>query len=148
MYILNRGSICLLTIFCSSSASDILNAYYESVGGRDYIFGETKNKKKRGRPSTTAGTPDPKTNGSKRARKSETRHPSSTTPPASLKHATFKPPPGSWEDDVQGIDACEGTDGAVMVFLQWANGHKTQHPLSVVYKRCPQKVRFHFQTTM
>jgi len=27
-----------------------------------------------------------------------------------------------------------------MVFLSWANGHKTQHPLEQVYKRCPQKM--------
>jgi chromobox protein 1 len=75
----------------------------------------------------------------KKARK-HTNHPASTTPPASLEKAAFKPPTGSWEDDVEGIDACEGTDGNVMVFLQWASGHKTQHPLEQVYKRCPQKV--------
>jgi hypothetical protein len=139
-------AICLITIiYYRDSASGILNAYYDSVGGRDYILSERR-KKKRGHPSSSTGTPDPKTNGSKRARKSEARHPSSTTPPASLKHATFKPPTGSWEDDVQGIDACEGTDGEVMVFLQWSNGQKTQHPLHIVYKRCPQKVRIPLQT--
>jgi len=121
----------------TGSASEVLNAYYNSVGGRDLILNE-KNKKKRGRIST--GTPNSKANDNKRARNSDARHPRSTTPPASLKNATFKPPTGSWEDDVQGIDACEGTDGQVMVFLQWSNGQKTQHPLHVVYKRCPQKM--------
>ncbi len=114
----------------------------EGVGGREAILGvsdrdrEPKSKK-RGRAATTS-VPDPVSNG-KKARK-HTNHPASTTPPASLEKAAFKPPTGSWEDDVEGIDACEGTDGNVMVFLQWASGHKTQHPLEQVYKRCPQKV--------
>jgi chromobox protein 1 len=126
----------------SGSAEEILNAYLKSVGGREAILGEdAKNKepktKKRGRAATATSTPDSKPNG-KKARKNA--HPASTTPPASLKNAEFAPPTGSWEDAVQGIDACEGTDGNVMVFLQWASGHKTQHPLEQVYKRCPQKV--------
>lgn len=38
------------------------------------------------------------------------------------------------------IDACEGTEGSVVVFLTWKGGQKTQHPLVQVYKRCPQKM--------
>jgi len=122
------------------SADDVLNEYYASVGGRDFILNGGKKSvasKKRGRPSAGTSTPT-STNGKKRF-KSEP-HPASATPPASLKNTEFKPPTGSWEEDVQGIDACEGTDGNVMVFLQWADGHKTQHPLEQVYKRCPQKM--------
>jgi len=135
---------CLLRVFSySPSAEEILNKYLKSVGGREAILGEDAQKKepkikKRGRTSTATSTPDNKPNG-KKPRKNIT-HPASTTPPASLEKAAFKPPTGSWEDEVQGIDACEGTDGNVMVFLQWASGHKTQHPLEQVYKRCPQKV--------
>ncbi len=114
-----------------------MNEYLESVGGRDFITngGIKKDNKKRGRPSS--GTPTSTANGSKK-RKSEP-HPKDTSPPLGMKK-DFKPPTGSWEEDVQGIDACEGSDGKVMVFLSWANGHKTQHPLEQVYKRCPQKV--------
>jgi chromobox protein 1 len=127
----------------SPSAKEILNKYLKSVGGREAILGEDAQKKepktkKRGRAATVTSTPDSKPNG-KKPRKNAP-HPASTTPPASLEKAAFKPPTGSWEDEVQGIDACEGTDGNVMVFLQWASGHKTQHPLEQVYKRCPQKV--------
>jgi len=135
----------LLRIFSySPSAEEILNAYLKSVGGREAILGGDAQKKepktkKRGRAATATSTPDNKPNG-KKPRKNAP-HPASTTPPASLEKAAFKPPTGSWEDEVQGIDACEGTDGNVMVFLQWASGHKTQHPLEQVYKRCPQKVR-------
>jgi chromobox protein 1 len=98
---------------------------------------EKKRGKKRARASTTTESAE-KPNGRK-SRKSS--HPASSTPPASLANVPFKPPTGSWEAEVQGIDACEGTDGQVMVFLSWPGGYKTQHPLDQVYKRCPQKVR-------
>lgn len=66
-------------------------------------------------------------------------HPGSNTPPVSA--GDFKPPTGNWEEQIVAIDACEGGEGAVVVFLTWKGGHKTQHPLSQVYKRCPQRVR-------
>lgn len=131
----------LIAVLSSGSAEEILNTYLESVGGREAILGDhTKKKesktKKRGRAATS--TKDSKPNG-KKAR-TNSQHPASTTPPASLKNAEFVPPTGSWEDAVRCIDACEGDEGDVIVFLQWTNGRKTQHPLEQVYKRCPQKV--------
>lgn len=94
--------------------------------------------KKRGRQSAAAE--DTPTNGSaKRGRKSA--HPSEASPvDKSSKGTQFKPPSGSWEDSVVAIDACEGSDGQVMVYLTWQGGAKSQHPLVQVYKRCPQKV--------
>jgi chromobox protein 1 len=39
------------------------------------------------------------------------------------------------------LDACEDEEsGKLMVYLEWKNGKKTQHPTSVIYQRCPQKV--------
>ena len=58
------------------------------------------------------------------------------------KKADFKPPTGSWEDDVQQIDACEERDGTVSVYLTWKGGQKTQHTRNQVYNRCPQMVRY------
>ncbi|RAL67312.1 hypothetical protein DID88_008074 [Monilinia fructigena] len=95
---------------------------------------DKKQGKKRGRPSA-AGTPQ--TNG-KKSRKNG--HPSSSTPPASLEPFQFKPPSGSWEDDVVTIEAMEGPNAEVIVYLTWKGGYKSQHPLHQVYKRCPQKV--------
>ncbi|KAH8816062.1 hypothetical protein F5884DRAFT_207431 [Xylogone sp. PMI_703] len=125
------------------TASKILNDYLEKVGGRDHLFEEweekrakAKSAKKRGRPR--ADTKEESANGSKRGRK---RHPASTSPPASSsKSGSFKPPSGSWEDEVVEIDACEGHDGKITVFLTWEGGHRTQHPASQVYHRCPQKM--------
>ncbi|KAF4637217.1 hypothetical protein G7Y89_g865 [Cudoniella acicularis] len=125
------------------TASNILNEYLASLGGKEAILEAYKKKKgeaaekkskKRGRSSTSTAT-----NGtaSKRGRKS---HPAEETPPASVKAAEFKPPSGSWEEQVVGIDACEGNEGNVVVYLTWKGDHKTQHPLAQVYKRCPQRM--------
>jgi len=111
----------------------ILNSWKEKKAAS----GEKKGKK-RGRAST--GTPQAGANGSKRGRRNG-NHPANASPPASAKKAEFKPPTGSWEDEVVGIDACEGGEGDVVVYLTWKGGHKSQHPLAQVYKRCPQKVR-------
>ena len=91
--------------------------------------------KKRGRPSSST----PQANG-KRSKRNGT-HPEDTEPPLSAKAVTWKPPPGSWEDHIANLDACEDEDSnSLMVYLTWKNGQKTQHTTSVIYQRCPQKV--------
>lgn len=120
------------------NASSILEEYLESIGGRDKILEDSQeavSKKKRGRP--TAGTP---TNGSKRAKRNES-HISSTPPASALKD--WKPPAGSWENDVESIDAChDEASGKLVVYITWKNKQKTQHDTKIVYSRCPQKVWF------
>jgi len=129
----------------SETAAVILGEYLESVGGKDLILSTWEEKKaeaasgKKGKKRGRASTGTPLENGAKRGRKSKD-HPASATPPSSVAAADFKPPTGSWEDAVVAIDACEGTEGSVVVYLTWKGGHKTQHPLAQVYKRCPQKV--------
>jgi chromobox protein 1 len=136
----------LLTILdFSGSADEIVEAYLESVGGRDAVLAndtqmpEPKKSMKRGRPS--AGTQDetPQKPNGKRARKNTT-HPKDTTPPASLKDVAFKPPSTNWEEAVKKIEALEDENGVVWVFLTWDSGHRTRHELTQVYRRCPQKV--------
>lgn len=61
---------------------------------------------------------------------------------AGAKATNFKPPTGSWEEDILDIDACEESDRTVKVYLTWKGGQKTQHTLDQVYKRCPQMVRY------
>ncbi|KAI9645105.1 hypothetical protein NHQ30_005839 [Ciborinia camelliae] len=132
------------------TAQDILNAYLKRVGGKAHLMdqfnekkaeaaeaAEKKQGKKRGRPSMGASAGTPQTNG-KKSRKNG--HPSSSTPPPSLEHAQFKPPSGSWEDDVVTIEAMEGPNAEVIVYLTWKGGAKSQHSLHQVYKRCPQKM--------
>ncbi|KAI2633246.1 heterochromatin protein one [Hypomontagnella submonticulosa] len=118
------------------NASEVLKEYLESVGGRDKILEDSKSAtktKKRGRPSA-GGTP---TNGAKRRRNGS--HPASETPPTTGR--AWKPPVGSWEDEVEAIDAChDEATGKLVVYLTWRNGHKTHHDTKAVYQRCPQKM--------
>ena len=124
---------------CRENASAILDAYLDSVGGRDAIFAETakvENTKKRGRKSVGEST------ASKKARKEKDKdHPATLSPPASAKAAKWKPPPGNWDDQIREVDAAQDeTTGKLVVYLTWDNGQKTKHPTETVYKRCPQKV--------
>ncbi|KAI0378997.1 heterochromatin protein one [Hypomontagnella monticulosa] len=118
------------------NASEVLKEYLESVGGREKILADSKSAtktKKRGRPAA-GGTP---TNGAKRRRNGS--HPASETPPTTGR--AWKPPVGSWEDEVEAVDAChDETTGKLLVYLTWRNGHKTHHDTKVVYQRCPQKM--------
>jgi len=127
------------------TASEILKSYLDSIGGKEKIMADYHEKKEantgKGAKKRARASTDAEANGSapKRGRKGKNGvHPESTTPPASSPE--FKPPTGNWEEQIVGIDACEGGEGAVIVYLTWKGGHKTQHPLSQVYKRCPQRM--------
>lgn len=126
-----------LTVICRESAGDILEEYFNKIGGREAIFEETEKAargKKRRRQSAGAQNA-----GTKRSRKKGS-HPDSATPPAAAKK--WSPPSGSWEDDIDVIDACEEeSSGKLVIYLNWKNGQKTKHDTSVIYKKCPQKVR-------
>ncbi|RSL96017.1 hypothetical protein CEP52_011750 [Fusarium oligoseptatum] len=66
-------------------------------------------------------------------------HPADTTPPATAKK--WSPPAGSWEDEIETIDACEEEgSGKLVVYLIWKNGNKTKHDTQIIYKKCPQKM--------
>lgn len=116
------------------NASDILAEYLLAHGGEDKILEESEKGvkgKKRGRPAASAPAAGKRRKGD---------HPSDSTPPATTK--AWKPPAGSWEDEVQSIDAChDENSGKLIVYLTWKNGQKTQHETKVIYQRCPQKVR-------
>lgn len=127
-----------LTEWNRENAQSCLDEYFERVGGKDKIMAEIQNglkNKKRSRPQSN--TP---TSTSKRSRKNGD-HPGESSPPATAKAVQWKPPAGSWEDQILELDACEDEEaGKLMVYLTWKNGARTQHETSVIYKRCPQKV--------
>ena len=132
----------------SITATKVLDEYLSTIGGKEALLAAWESKrsetgekkgKKRGRASTTTDA----ANGSAKKTK-KIGHPAASTPPASAKAAEFKPPTGSWEEDVVGIDACEGPEGAIVVYLTWKGGQKSQHPTAQVYKRCPQRVSNHY----
>ncbi|KAF5017738.1 hypothetical protein F66182_10308 [Fusarium sp. NRRL 66182] len=117
------------------TAQEILDRYFDQFGGREKLFEQTetaaKTKKRRraanGTPSTT----------SKRSR-TNAAHPSASAPPATAKK--WSPPAGSWEDEIETIDACEDEgSGKLIVYLIWKNNQKTKHDVDIIYKKCPQK---------
>lgn len=118
------------------NAAEILQEYFKSIGGREKIFEQTSSAlkgRKRGRQSNSA------TPAEKRSRKNG--HPADSTPPATARAAEWKPPSGSWDEEVDTVDMCQDEEnGTFIVYLTWKNGKKTQHPKEVVYRRCPQKV--------
>lgn len=117
------------------SAGEILSAYLESIGGREKIFEETQEAARGKKRNRTASTTPAAT---KRSRRNGT-HPSDSTPPATADK--WSPPAGSWEDEIETIDACEDEgSGRLVVYLVWKNGRKTKHDTKVIYKKCPQKV--------
>ncbi|KAF3164944.1 hypothetical protein TWF788_000856 [Orbilia oligospora] len=98
-----------------------LEEYLQEIGGRP-----SQTPGKRGRKSTGgASTPAPK----KTRVKQETAGEDEWDPPA-----------GSWEDDVRMIETLERNGGDHICYIQWVNGRRSQHPLHVVYQRCPQKM--------
>ena len=118
----------------------MVEEYFDSLGGREKVFA-SKGKKattKRGRKSDIASASTKK---AKTEKKSQSR---SVTPKQN--EEKFTPPSGSWEDEIKAVDAAEGAEGQVQVYLTWRNGQKTQHPLETCYKRCPQKMLKFFES--
>jgi chromobox protein 1 len=120
--------------FHNREATEVLQEYFAGVGGRQAILDQTEKAKAKKRGRTGSDQPA----GTKRQRKNGV-HPADTEPPATKKK--WQPPSGSWEDDIENIDACEEEGGGkLVVYLNWKNGQKTKHETSVIYKKCPQKV--------
>ncbi|KAH7111581.1 hypothetical protein EDB81DRAFT_848989 [Dactylonectria macrodidyma] len=122
--------------FLSVSGDEILNQYFDTIGGRDKIFEESDRaaKTKKGRQSTN-GTFSIRP---KRLQRNEA-HVGDETLLATTK--PWNPPSGSWEDEIETIGACEEDDnGKLIVYLIWKNGQKTKHEAQIIYKKCPQKM--------
>jgi len=117
----------------------ILKQYWQKIGGRENLFKETEKAvagKKRGRQAGGGGG-----GGGASKRRKNGDHASDDDVPESLKSKAFKPPSGSWEDAVDLVDMYRDENGALMVYLTWNSGDKTQHMARQAYQRCPQKVR-------
>ncbi|KAK3214898.1 hypothetical protein GRF29_19g1584803, partial [Pseudopithomyces chartarum] len=95
----------------------------------------------------------------KRGRKSVANSETSTSVAAKRmkKEKPWAPPAGSWEDDVDHVETVEQRvnpkTGAQEKFgyLMWKHrseeGHqiKTQHPLQLIFKKCPQRMLAYFE---
>lgn len=67
------------------------------------------------------------------------------------KEPEWSPPTGSWEDEVDRVDTVEQrldpkTGKSVKYgYLVWKRQNKTQHPLHLIFKKCPQKMLAYFE---
>ncbi|SPJ79167.1 related to chromatin-associated swi6 protein [Fusarium torulosum] len=118
------------------SGDEILNEYFDTIGGRHKIFEESNRAAKtKRRIPTTNGTFGTRL---RRLRQNKV-HVTDETLLATAKK--WSPPSGSWEDEIETIDACEkDNDGYLIVYIIWKNGQKTKHGTEIVYKKCPQKM--------
>ncbi|KJZ69588.1 hypothetical protein HIM_11025 [Hirsutella minnesotensis 3608] len=114
---------------------DLLEEYLEKVDRAKEV---TKRRRKEKTPQKQVKSLP--SNGAivRRSRQNRNGNPSVTS------HATtktWKPPSGSWEEEIDSIDACSyGENNEIIVYLTWRNGQKTRHDTSVAYKKCPQKM--------
>ncbi|KAJ4306033.1 hypothetical protein N0V88_000828 [Collariella sp. IMI 366227] len=104
----------------TENATEVLNEYYASIGGRDKLFEETAaaiKSKKRGRPSSSTSRAS-----GKRSRRNGDNS-GDSEPPYSAKAVTWKPPPGSWEEHIAHLDACEDEDSGKLMMLRFYEQH-------------------------
>lgn len=121
------------------SGDEILDEYYSKIGGRDRIFQESEaaqtKKRRRATKETFVTTP-------KRSEQNEVHAANKTL---LVTANQWSPPSGSWEDEIETIDACEEDNGKLVVYLIWKNGQKTKHDTQVIYRKCPQKMLQYYE---
>ncbi|EHA52653.1 hypothetical protein MCOR27_007394 [Pyricularia oryzae] len=119
------------------SADEILDEYLQEHGTVAELyesFSKATKTKKRGRPSAGA------TPGSTKKSRKNGDHPLDSEPPESRKAVAWKPPSGSWEDQIDTVDMTRNDKGELIVWLGWKNGEKSQHKAQQAYTRAPQKM--------
>ncbi|KAI9793300.1 MAG: hypothetical protein M1833_000799 [Piccolia ochrophora] len=115
-------------------AEGALKDYYNGIGGKPKKPAAVKRKRK------SLGTPQATTN-RRKSQKVEARD----TPPED-ENSRWKPPAGSWEEDIQAVDTIERDGDVLWVYLFWRKGKRTRHPLQKCYVKCPQTMlRFYEQ---
>lgn len=121
----------------SEGAGEVLQEYWDSIGGRPEVGG--KGGKKRGRKSTVSNLD------------SAASTPVSTTKRAK-KEVEWSPPAGSWETEVAYVETVTETpdhktgEHQRFAYLVWYNQKKSQHPLRQVYQKCPQKMLEYYES--
>lgn len=126
----------LLVLHATRTLCDMLTRSSEGVVALDEYF------------KTIGGKPE--AGAKKRGRKSaaNTEVDAAVAAKRMKKEPEWSPPTGSWEDEVDRVDTVEQrldpkTGKSVKYgYLVWKRQNKTQHPLHLIFKKCPQKVDF------
>lgn len=125
-----------------------LETYFQEIGGRPANnksnLAMRTDGKKRKLSVSAADTPPSATSRGKGAKKAKDETPFKQIGKKGTKEeksGEFRPPSGSWEDAIIGIDTMEmGDDGLIYVYVVWKQGNHSKHPTSVTNAKCPQKV--------
>jgi chromobox protein 1 len=130
----------------SVTAKETLQEYFDKLGGRPRKKPEPAKKRKR----KTEELDTPKSNGRGKKSKTDTPEPAtiSTKKGAGRKTQTeWKPPNGTWENDIANIDTIEEIQDPKtgkpirFAYVVWVDGHKSRHELSTMNRQAPQKVK-------
>lgn len=121
-----------LLMRASATAPDILQEYFERIGGKPEVNNGKKRKIRKSGAASESATP---ASSSKRSKYDSLK-----------KEQRWEPPKGSWEHEVSHVETVEQRrdektgEWQKFGYLSWKNGKKTQHPLSAIYNKCPQRV--------
>lgn len=134
----------------------LVNEYHESQGGAPVPPSSSGNSKRK-----SAGTSSTPVKGSKRpstALYEDTGFNSQARKRRDLNGASTpsKLPNGTWEDRVQRVHTVleeedvsgktKSKNGKVLLgLIEWDDGRKTQHPLTVLRRKCPQKMLDYYE---
>lgn len=125
--------------FSRNDAPDVLNAYFDKIGGRP-------EKQARKRKSTASIKEDTKssTPAAKRARSTRDSTEENGTGPRDAKGNSLWTPRGkNWDDLVETVETIErDQEGNLWVFVTWNNEHKSKVSIAQAYEKCPRKVCF------
>lgn len=122
-----------LTLNHSEGAQEVVDEYFEKIGGRP----EKPTKKRKSTGTAATSTPDkPPAKKGKKARASTNGTPEQDIP-------DWVPKSQSWDSEIKSIDTIvrDHETGNLIVFLDWNNGKKSRVSLETCYERCPMKVR-------
>lgn len=123
---------------------DILQAYWDKIGGKPQAKPKTPAKKGTKRKSLAQHTPeaDSTSTTKRRGRKSI----KTADEQEDDKMPTL--PEGSWEDHIQTIESVEEKAGGLMFYVLWNNGSRTEHSSQRCRQKCPQKVMHSYPQVM
>lgn len=114
-----------------ASATEILQDYWEEIGGRPEV---SKGKKRKGRKSNVESEPGASQVPVKRAKQVK----------------EWSPPPGSWENEVDYVETVEeqydkNGQPEKHAYIVWKNGKKTLNTLRQLHQKCPQKMLVYYE---
>ncbi|RPA84120.1 hypothetical protein BJ508DRAFT_412849 [Ascobolus immersus RN42] len=124
-----------------SGAQEVVSEYFESIGGRPKA-GQAAGSKRKNASGTPAGAEQKKKRGRSGAVEEPSVSPARTKKEKETKKEEAWKPSSlvDWEKEVESIDTIEKNSTGLVCYIHWKNGHKSQHPITTAYQKCPQKM--------